>query len=90
MSPQLKEEMASMYPSSTKSTPSSSTKWKISLLSGIIFLIISAPMLYKLTDGLLKKISPSLSLCDYSGCPTQLGLIVHAIVFVLITRMLMW
>lgn len=82
--------MSNSYLSIAKSAPSNSTKWKISILSGIIFLIISAPLLYKLTDGLLKKISPNLSLCNSDGCPTQLGLIVHAIVFILITRMLMW
>jgi hypothetical protein len=102
---QRQKEMANLYPSTSDKEGfkvrlsdssggssckvSNSKKWKISLLAGILFLIISAPLLYKLVDGLLKKIRPELSVCDEHGCPTPLGLAIHAVVFVILTRLLM-
>ena len=62
-------------------------KWQISLLSGLIFLIISSPLLYKVTGNLVKNIT------DYEiqrkGKPKISGLIIHSLVFVLVTRLLM-
>jgi len=48
----------------------------------IIFIIISLPFTYKTTNSILGNIIGKLA--DPSGCPTTLGLIVHAIVFGLI------
>ncbi len=101
---QRQKEMAGLYPASPKKEgfkvrltdssggsckASGSKKWKASLLAGILFLIISAPFLYKLMDGLIKKVKPELSICDEKGCPTPLGIAIHAVVFVLLTRLLM-
>ena len=57
--------------------------------SVIIFLIVSLPFTYKITNGLFGKILGRLA--DPSGCPTSLGIFVHAIVFGLLNygRMLM-
>lgn len=55
--------------------------------SVILFLVISAPFTYKLTDGLLGGLVGKLA--DGSGCPTTTGLVVHAIVFGLIVYGLM-
>ena len=41
----------------------------------LVFFIISHPMLYRLTNGLVGGLASS------SGCPTTLGLIVHSLVF---------
>lgn len=53
----------------------------------IVFLLVSLPFTYKITNGLLGGIVGKLA--DNSGCPTGLGLFVHAIVFGLITYGLM-
>ncbi len=62
-------------------------KWQISLLSGLIFLIISSPMLYTFTGKLVKDIFDSE--IQNKGKPEFSGLIIHTLVFVLITRLLM-
>jgi hypothetical protein len=97
----LQKEMADKYPvkegfkvrlrdtKDEKNTLSSSQKWKVSLISGILFLIISAPLLYKTVDGLIRKINPNLSVCNEQGCPTPLGLAIHSVVFILVIRLLM-
>jgi hypothetical protein len=66
-----------------------STALKISatIQSIIIFIIISLPFTYRLTNRLLGGIIGKLA--DASGCPTGLGLFVHAIVFGLIIYCLM-
>jgi hypothetical protein len=53
----------------------------------IVFLLVSAPFTYKLTNSLLGGIVGSLA--SSSGCPTTTGLIVHAVVFGLIVYGLM-
>ena len=58
-------------------------KISATIQSMIIFIIISLPITYKLTNSILGK------LADHYGCPTTLGLIVHAIVFGLIVFGLM-
>jgi hypothetical protein len=67
--------------------PSLSTKISATIQSIIVFLIISAPFTYKLTNSLLGGIIGKLA--DGSGCPTMLGLIVHSLVFGLIVWGLM-
>ena len=57
-------------------------KISATIQSMIIFIIISLPITYKTTNSILGNIIGKLA--DPSGCPTTLGLIVHAIVFGLI------
>jgi hypothetical protein len=66
-----------------------STVDKISatIQSIIVFLIVSMPLTYKLTNSLLGGILGKLA--DDSGCPTNTGLLVHALVFGLIVYGLM-
>jgi hypothetical protein len=66
-----------------------STALKISatIQSIIVFIIISLPFTYKLTNKLLGGIVGKLA--DASGCPTGLGLFIHALVFGLIIYALM-
>lgn len=62
-------------------------KWMISLYSTILFFIIANPFTFKLVNNLLGKVIGRIS--NEKGCPTTLGLIVHSIVFLLITRVSM-
>ena len=54
-------------------------KLKGALIAGLLFFIISNPMVYKIVDdlvgGLLGRIASP------GGCPTTWGLIVHSAVF---------
>jgi hypothetical protein len=66
---------------------SSSFKFYATLQTVIVFLIVSLPFTYKITNGLLGGIIGRLA--DSYGQPTTLGLIVHTIVFGLIIYGLM-
>jgi hypothetical protein len=66
---------------------STSLKISATIQSIIVFLLVSLPFTYKLTDRLLGGIIGRLA--DASGCPTFLGLVVHALVFGLIIYGLM-
>lgn len=57
------------------------------LRSIIIFLIVSLPFTYKTTNRLLGGVVGRLA--DSSGCPTPLGLFIHALVFGIIVYTLM-
>ena len=64
----------------------SEDKWKYSLYSAIVFLLISSPYTYMLMNNILGSF---VSISSSSGCPTMVGLLLHAIVFMLIIRGLM-
>ena len=57
------------------------------LLAMLVFALVSAPMTYKLVQSLLGGLVGKLA--DGSGCPTNLGLAVHTLVFGLVTHVLM-
>lgn len=61
-------------------------KWKYTLLTTIIFLIVVHPRTYMLVQSILGKF---VKICSGSGCPTKAGLIVHAAVFTVILRYVM-
>ena len=63
--------------------PSSEQKWRISLFSAVLFLLVVHPMTYNLTNNLLSGVIGPISL---NGCPTNTGLILHTIVFILLVR----
>uniref|UniRef100_A0A6C0KYC5 Uncharacterized protein n=1 Tax=viral metagenome TaxID=1070528 RepID=A0A6C0KYC5_9ZZZZ len=61
-------------------------KWRYSIYSALVFLLISNPYTYILVNKLLGnfvKISSS------NGCPTMAGLFIHAVVFAVIIRVMM-
>ncbi len=58
-----------------------------SIQAVVVFLLVSLPFTYKITNGLLGGIIGRLA--DSSGCPTMLGLLVHSIVYGLIVYALM-
>jgi len=63
---------------------SSYMKWQISIFSAFIFLLVSIPCTYKLTQkifgGFLGQIA------DTNGCPTTRGLALHTLVYILLVR----
>lgn len=61
-------------------------KWKYTLLTTLIFLLIANPYTYTLVNSLLSKF---VKIASPSGCPTSAGLLIHAIVFTLILRFIM-
>jgi hypothetical protein len=63
------------------------TKWYISILSGILFYVIASPKIYKKTGKLFYKLFDVK--IQHDGKPNNLGLLIHTIIFVLITRFLM-
>lgn len=54
-------------------------KVKGALVAGLMFFIISHPIVYKLVDSLVGGLLGPIA--SPSGCPTTWGLIVHAAVF---------
>jgi hypothetical protein len=66
---------------------STSVKISATIQSIIVFLLVSLPFTYKITNSLLGGIIGRLA--DPSGCPTMLGLFVHSLVFGLIIYGLM-
>jgi hypothetical protein len=68
-------------------TLSPGQKISATIQSIFVFLIVSLPFTYKLTNSLLSGILGKLA--DSSGCPTTLGLLIHSIVFGLIVYILM-
>ena len=63
--------------------PSSWDKWRYSLYSAIIFLLISLPITYKITNSI------GLRTLRKAGCPSWIGIFVHTVVFLLLIRLAM-
>ena len=61
-------------------------KWTISLMSALLFVLISAPFMYKLTNSLTTLVGWTSS---SNGCPNWGGLLLHAVVFAVLIRLLM-
>lgn len=61
-------------------------KWRYTLYTTVLFLLIANPYTYKLVQLLLGGF---FRIADKTGCPTWPGFIVHAVVFTLLLRVLM-
>ena len=57
---------------------------KAILTAALLFYIVANPMTYKLVDSLLGGLVGTIA--GPSGCPTNLGLIVHAVVFGVVSK----
>ena len=73
-----------------------SRKVQASVTAALLFFVVSSPFTYKIVDsligGIVRTIAPSLTSLfkvAESGCPTNYGLIVHSVVFGLVTYYLM-
>jgi hypothetical protein len=65
----------------------SSDKWTVSIISGLLFLLVSSPYAYAITGNIASRIG--LKITDGGLCPNLAGLMIHAAVFTVILRMLM-
>lgn len=65
-------------------------KWKYTLITTVIFLIIANPYTYILVNYLFKCcLGKRVVIASATGCPTMIGLIIHAVVFTLLLRWVM-
>ena len=67
--------------------PKTHDKWRYTLYTTIIFLIVVNPYTYKLTNKLFSKLLGTIA--STTGCPTTTGIVLHAVVFTLILRYIM-
>ena len=74
--------------SETKSALSNYNKWKYTLITTFIFLVISNPVTYVFVNSTIGKLI-NIPISDGTGCPTIAGMLVHAIIFTLILRAVM-
>lgn len=65
---------------------SDADKWKYTLYTTIIFLLVANPFTYQFVQILLGKF---VRIADKSGCPSKIGFLLHAVVFTLILRAIM-
>ena len=61
-------------------------KLQTALIAALVFYIVSSPITYSLTEKLFGSWT---KLADHTGSPTGLGLVVHTMVFGLVTYGLM-
>lgn len=67
--------------------PTSQDKWRWTLLTVIIFIIVINPLTYIIVNKIFNIVG--LTISSTSGCPTLLGLTVHTVVFTLLLRYIM-
>lgn len=65
----------------------SSDKWRYTLYTTLVLLLLFNPWTYKLVNSLLSRFIGTIA--STNGCPTLLGFGVHALVFTLIVRYMM-
>ena len=61
-------------------------KWRYTLMTTVLYLIITHPVMFKLTHRLFGSF---MKLAGKSGCPTMAGYLLHAVVFTVLLRMMM-
>lgn len=64
--------------------PTNIDKWRWTLMTTIIFLIVVNPFVYKCVQSCLGSLLGRIASKD--GCPTMLGILVHSVVFTLLLR----
>ena len=52
------------------------------VLTLVLFFVVGNPMLFKLVNQVVNKLGAHDAISDKDGCPTQVGSVVHAVVFV--------
>jgi len=65
----------------------SSDKWRFTLYTVFVAILVFNPWTYKLVNSLLSRFLGSIA--NNVGCPTTIGFVVHMVVFTLIIRYLM-
>ena len=74
--------------SEKSSTLSNYNKWKYTLITTFIFLVISNPATYVFVNNTIGKLI-NIKVSNGVGCPTTAGMLIHAVVFTLILRAIM-
>lgn len=74
------------YTHLVRSSQSGSQKWKISIIAGVLFALLSLPYTYGLTDSLAGKINKCYFLKSPGG-PNMWGILVHALIMILLIRL---
>ena len=65
-------------------------KWKYTLITTVIFLIVANPYTYMFVNMCVKSIfGKRIVIASATGCPTIIGLLLHAVVFTLLLRWVM-
>ncbi len=67
--------------------PKNADKWRYTLYTTFVFLLVVNPFTYKLTNQLFSKLFGKIA--SSNGCPTMGGILLHAIVFTLVLRYMM-
>lgn len=67
----------------------SAMKWWLAVLLGILYFIVAFGGTYNFTNALWTGLCLP-SYINTSGCPKSFGVFVHAIVFILIIRLILW
>ena len=68
-------------------TLTSFDKWRFTLYTTILLLILFNPWMYVLVNKLIGSLIGSIA--NKEGCPTMLGFVVHAVVFTILLRGMM-
>jgi len=68
--------------------PTNQEKWMISAISALLFYIIALPQTYECVTNPIIETITGIEL-EKKGKPTTVGVMVHAIVFLLIVRYMM-
>ena len=63
---------------------SSYMKWQITIFSAFIFVLVSIPCTYKLTQNIFGGFLGQIA--DSNGCPTKRGLALHTLVYILLIK----
>lgn len=58
--------------------------WKLTIVLALLFLLFASPILYKLVNTIIAKVTGKTTATD--GCPKLSGLIIHALLFAIVTR----
>jgi hypothetical protein len=67
--------------------PSSSDKWRYTLITTVVLLVIMNPYSYNLMEAIFGKIIGKIS--NVNGCPTYKGMLLSAFIFTIIVRYMM-
>jgi hypothetical protein len=82
----LRWMMDAKHPKNCNAMLSSKDKWILSFIGGLLFMLVSSPLLYQSVDMLTEKVG--LQLVD-GDCPNVTGIVVHGAIFTVIVRLLM-
>lgn len=72
--------------SNSKKPYTTRDKWIVSIILGFLFLILSSPFMYTITNGLFSTLGIKTS--NLKGLPNGVGLIIHGILFMLVVYLL--